>query len=174
MTPLLTRVNRFVASNQSTQPVDNSGEKFGATGRQPGQCRGQRKNKRGIWPASSQAATAGPAAAHIPCGRPQPIRPGTTAVVPTVHRAYCDYVLFFSENQTTNSGCVATAQPHHARQTGVRAASWTQRPTGLHGLWAIRTQPIALAAVGVTSRGSSAHGIPSATISTRQRSIDYS
>src|ERR1700733_1755292 len=46
MTVVLTVVNRFAAHNQSTQPVDNSGEKLGTAGGQPGGGRGERVKSR--------------------------------------------------------------------------------------------------------------------------------
>jgi hypothetical protein len=42
----LTAVNRFAAHNQSTQPVDNSGEKLGTAGGQPGRGGGERVKSR--------------------------------------------------------------------------------------------------------------------------------
>lgn len=122
MTVLLTGVNRFAAHNQSTQPVDNSGEKFGATGGQPGPRGGELKNKRRIGRARSQPNNIGRAATHIPCGRPNRRWPGLTVVLPIIHRAYCDYVLFFS--QKLNNQQLVSAQPRLARLNGQSTASW--------------------------------------------------
>jgi hypothetical protein len=127
MTALLTNVNRFVAHNQSTQPVDNSGEKFGATGGQPGGRGGEHANKRHIADRSPQPANAGRPAAHMPCGRGNQVRPGQTAVVPSFHRAYCDYVLLFviraNHQQWAERGDPACGP----RMTGADTASWAQR-----------------------------------------------
>ena len=98
MAALLTHVNRFAARIQSTQPVDKSGEKFGATGGQPGKPGGELRNNRRATALCPQPGNAGRAGSHKPCGRRIVVLPGPMAVVPTIHRAYCDYVsLLFKE-----------------------------------------------------------------------------
>jgi hypothetical protein len=72
MTAVLTNVNRFVAPNGSTQPVDKSGEKFGATGGQPWDLREDLGNKRRIRSAGSQPGHVDRLVSHIPCGRGLP------------------------------------------------------------------------------------------------------
>ena len=93
MAVLLTGVIGFASGIHSTQPVDNSGEKFGATGGQPGKLRGEHTNNRRTVAGCAQAGNAGQAAPHKPCGHAIAGLPGPMAVVPTIHRAYCDYVL---------------------------------------------------------------------------------
>jgi hypothetical protein len=74
MTAVLTPVNRFADQIQSAQPVDNSGEKLGATGGQPGTRRGERADNQREHLESAQPANPGGVPTHIPCG--QQIRAG--------------------------------------------------------------------------------------------------
>jgi len=118
MTAVLTPVNRLADRNLSAQPVDNSGEKLGGTGAQPGTRRGQRAGIRRGRHDSAQQANAGGVPTHIPCGQRLRGRPGITAVVPTIHRAYCDYVLCFTyklhNQQWVAAGEAATTTSHRA------------------------------------------------------------
>ena len=130
MAALLTNVNRFAARIQSTQPVDNSGEKFGATGGQPGNLGGEQANNPCASARSPQPGKAGRAASHKPCGRGIAVLPGPMAVVPTIHRAYCDYgSLSFKEQnnqQWVRGGAGLPGNPGSgpARTSG-GPASWT-------------------------------------------------
>jgi hypothetical protein len=95
MTAVLTPVNRFAARNLSAQPVDNSGEKLGGTGGQPVRRGGEHAEIPRRHHDSAQLANGRGVPTHIPCGQEMAGRPAGTAVVPTVHRTYCDYVPFF-------------------------------------------------------------------------------
>jgi hypothetical protein len=114
MTSLLTRVNPFAANIHTTQPVDKSGEKFGATGEDRCTRRGELQKTRRSGRRISQPHIAGRDGSHIPCGRAIPRGPGLTVVLPTIHRAYYDYVLFFLQdlnNQQWGEGPASPCAP---------------------------------------------------------------
>src|SRR5436305_4117380 len=108
MTAVAIPGDRSAAGDLTAQPVDNAGEKLGGTGGQPGKRRGEYADNRRRRHDSAQPACARRVRAYIGCGRGQPGRPGITAVVPTIHRTYYDYVLFF------------IYEPVNQQQAGVR------------------------------------------------------
>src|SRR5580704_11607592 len=95
MTAVLTPVNRLADRILSAQPVEKSGEKLGGTGGEPGTRRGERADNPPGHRDSTQPPNAGGVPTHTPCGQQIPGRPAAMAVVPTIHRTYCDYVPLF-------------------------------------------------------------------------------
>jgi hypothetical protein len=116
MTAVLTPVNRFADQILSTQPVDKSGEKLGATGGQPGTRRGEHADNQRGHHESAQLANAGGVPTHIPCGQQIRGRPAVMTVVPTIHRAYCDYVLLFLYKPHNQQWVAAGATTHTSRR----------------------------------------------------------
>jgi hypothetical protein len=96
----------------STQPVDNSGEKFGATGGQPGKHGGEREKNRRNPRRHAHQVNAAAIGSHITCGCASCPWPAVMPVVPVFHRTYYYDGFYFSAKHHNQQwvhadGCLA-------------------------------------------------------------------